>query len=160
MRKAWMLIGCPGSGKTWWAAKEKEPETTILSRDEIRIELGLCEEDQKCIGTKEEEDKVTEIYRERLAKVEGDVILDNTNANKYFRTQEIQELHKLGFHVIGVKMTTPLDICLERRKEQIPEDIITRLYRKAQKVDPSEFDEFLLADGKPKEEVCGGSEKE
>jgi predicted kinase len=40
-------------------------------------------------------------------------------------------------------MKTDLKTCLERRKGEIPEDVIARMWNSAQDVDPSEFDELI-----------------
>lgn len=141
------MLGCPGSGKSSWVKEQGIPS---ISRDDIRIELGYCGPDEKFLGTWEQENKVTEVYQNKLktlANAGENIALDNTNLNKKYRTADIKKLRDLGYHVIGVKVVTSLETCKSRRSEQIPENVVTRMYGQMTNIDPSEFDEFLEVAG-------------
>ncbi|MBP3732363.1 MAG: AAA family ATPase [Bacilli bacterium] len=147
MKRAFVMLGCPGSGKSTWVKSQGIPG---ISRDDIRIELGYCKEGEKFLGDKAQEDKVTELHEKRLAELSdagANFALDNTNVNPYFRKPLLKKLRELGYHVIGVKMCTSLETCLSRRASQIPEEVVKRMYKQMDTIDPTEFDEFIEAPG-------------
>ena len=110
------MIGLPGSGKntliddlfddnkiiTLYDGDEflyrlQEGETEILSRDDIRAELGFCADGQKIVGTKEQEDKVTEIFNQRMlhaASCGHDIVINNINLKKKYREEIVNTLSK------------------------------------------------------------------
>ena len=137
------MIGCPGSGKSTWVKQTKLP---FVSRDTVREELGYCEPGQKYLGTRQEEELVTrecEEKRKEFIKKGIDFAIDDTNTRKDRREKLIRELRTLGYHVVGVKMRTPIIEYLKRRNGEIPEGVIVRMWDSCQEVDPSEFDEFI-----------------
>lgn len=79
----YVMIGLPGAGKN--TVIENNPSlknAIVLSRDDIRIELGYCSKDEKIVGTDKQERKVTEIFdaRMRQALEDGkDVVVNNIN---------------------------------------------------------------------------------
>ena len=56
------MIGIPGSGKSTWIEKNLSRNIRIISKDQIRIDLGIMKDTRKAIGTKEEEEKVKDIF--------------------------------------------------------------------------------------------------
>lgn len=52
----------------------------------------------------------------------------------------IQTLRDNGFRVVGVKMNTPLETCIERRKGQISPEIMHNISKKVIALSPEEVD--------------------
>lgn len=129
MATLYMLIGLPGSGKSFYAKSLSEETGAIIhSSDAIREELLGSEEDQS------ESPKVFELLHCRVKKDLGDgrdVIYDATNINSKRRKAFLQELIKYDCKKIAIFIATPYEKCLERnntRNRKVPEHVIKRMY--------------------------------
>lgn len=129
MATLYMLIGLPGSGKSFYAKSLSEKTGAIIhSSDAIREELLGSEEDQS------ESTKVFELLHCRVKKDLGDgrdVIYDATNINSKRRRAFLQELIKYDCKKIAIFIATPYEKCLERnntRNRKVPEHVIKRMY--------------------------------
>lgn len=141
----YMMIGIPGAGKSTWI-QNNHPELPVVSRDIIRVELGMCEPGQKYAGTNEEENEVTMHEYMRMGQYcsEGqDFIVDDTNTHKKYRKQMIDFLREKGAKIVFVHLDTPLDVCKERRKNDIPGDVMDRIHRRFQAPEEDEYDEII-----------------
>lgn len=134
-----LLIGIPGSGKSFYTKKYDydrifKHNTTILSSDEIRKQLYGDENDQ----THNEEvfQYIKDTSVEKLEKGQR-VIIDATNLSRKAR-QSITDYvdQKLSFYEYGfikfVVVATPYYQCLEnnrKRSRQVPENVIERMYK-------------------------------
>ena len=150
--KIYIMIGCPGSGKSTWIKRNLGEDFPVVSRDIIREELGMCGEGEKALGTGKQEKEVTRIEEERIKGYirEGlDFAIDDTNLNPKYRKPMIQSLRssRPGITIIGVRVNTPLSECFRRRTGQIPPAVLRSMWEKVGKVDPQEFDEFIEVDG-------------
>lgn len=79
------MIGIPGSGKSTWIKNNLPRNINIISKDQIRINLGIMEKTRKAIGTKEEEERVQKIYESLLSEALNSgksFVIDNVNLGK------------------------------------------------------------------------------
>jgi len=134
--KCYIMIGYPGSGKSTWIKNNLSKDVEILSKDLIRQDLGIIKDQNvKAIGNNEQEKEVKNIYHEKLEKLlkEGkDFVIDNTNIGSTLTNI----LNKIKYHnktsinkcqSIGVNIKTPIEVCMKRRKNCIPEKVYTQM---------------------------------
>lgn len=141
----YIMCGLPGSGKSTWV-KENHPEAEIVSRDIIRAELGFTKDvDEKAVLSKEQEEQVTKREHELIRKYamkRKSFAVDDLNTGRY-RKDLISTLKKYGAHTIGVNVKTPVETCIERRKGQIPADVLHKIANKMQFIRKDEVDEVV-----------------
>ena len=131
-QSVYILCGMPGAGKSTFC-KNNLPNCKVVSRDIIRFELGYTSStDNKSVGTKYQEQQVT-IRENELIKVYleagYDIVLDNMNGGKYLKpTVENIKLIAPKVKIIGYNIVTPLEKCIERRKDQISEGVMRNIY--------------------------------
>lgn len=131
-QSVYILCGMPGAGKSTFC-KNNLPNCKVVSRDIIRFELGYTSStDNKSVGTKYQEQQVTirenELIKEYLE--DGyDIVLDNMNGGKYLKpTVENIKSIAPNTKIIGYNIVTPLEKCIERRKDQISEEVMRNIY--------------------------------
>lgn len=147
IKKIYVLLGIPGAGKSTWV---KKTGVKFTSRDIIREKLGYCGAGEKMAGTKEQEAKVTELQDEEIKKLleeKEEFAVDDTNLHPKFRKELINKLKSHGDIVVGVRINTPFSCCVNRRKGQIPLDIMKVFAKRLSEIDPSEFDCFIEEKG-------------
>ena len=87
---------------------------------------------EKCVGTKYQEQQVTirenELIKEYL-EAGYDIVLDNMNGGKYLKltVENIKSIAPKA-KIIGYNIVTPLEKCIERRKDQISEGVMRNIY--------------------------------
>ena len=128
-----MLVGLPGSGKTYYANKHlKRENTIILSSDEIRKVLLGSEEAQW--GNSIVFDTMNHAAIENLRQGRN-VIYDATNINSKRRMVLLEQIKKEVKEDVFFKVTIlaiPYEICVERqqnRERKVPEEVINRMIK-------------------------------
>lgn len=141
----YLMVGLPGSGKSTWC-KNHIPNVPIISRDIIRAELGYTKSsEEKAVLSKEQEQKVTDVEYSRIedfCRKKIDFAIDDTNIGR-FRKGLIDNLRKFGAYIIGVNLQTPLETCIERRKNDIPPQAMEKIYQRMISLDPNEVDKVI-----------------
>jgi tRNA uridine 5-carbamoylmethylation protein Kti12 len=131
-----ILCGPPGSGKSTWVDKfmRKNPEYVQVSKDLIRIDMGLMNDGQKGYFP-EFEPEIKQKEKDQVQKfveLELPIIIDDTNLSCSGRQWWMEFIHGLDpdytFRIIF--FATPLDVCIQRRKGQISEKVIRDMFLK------------------------------
>lgn len=122
--KCYMMIGLPGSGKSYEARKIAEKENAIIvSYEEIEKEIGG------------EERKILQIAEKRAKEALSDgknVVMDSSNANGKRRSEWVSRIKQYGAEIIAVFMTTPFELCLARYYAKDPErgdGVVSQMHR-------------------------------
>lgn len=147
-----MMIGLPGSGKNRYIEflKEKNPDKdfVILSRDDIRVELGFCTEDEKIVGTEKQEKEVTKIFNQRLIEAvdaKKPVIINNVNQSKKRRNafKTFLANRKIRWYYWYIEAPTLQDN-FDRRKGQISESVFYNMIQNFDFPEPEEYTNFTV----------------
>lgn len=126
MKKLFMLVGLPASGKSTCAEILTKTEgALIVSSDAIREEL---------LGNVNDQTKNEEIFKEVENRIlyglkNNNVIYDATNINYKRRMEFLLKIKNAK--KIAILIATSYEECLERnskRKRKVPEDVIKRMY--------------------------------
>jgi predicted kinase len=137
--KVIVLVGLPGSGKSTWAAAQRE---TVLSSDAIRLLLSGDENNQSI------HDRVFAtmrfLLRQRLELGARVTILDATHLACAWRKPWLKLAERYGAAVEAVYFATPLEECLQRNRARtrvVPDAVIREMAAKLQV--PSKAEGFV-----------------
>ena len=139
-----VLVGISGSGKSTFAEDFKKEGFEVISRDTIREELSMVPSNKKFKGNKKQEDKVTEVFNERLlecARNDVPFVIDNMNLIERYRKgyKELLKDYPLDWQCVYVEAPT-LDDCKKRREGQMPPGEIDKMLDRLEFPHPYEFD--------------------
>ena len=124
MLTVYVLVGLPGAGKSTYVNNYLSGDKYVLiSRDVIRAELGYCANDEKFIGNKEQENKVTEVFNQKMldAASQGKIlVLDNMNNRREYRDgyKKLLKNYQVNWKYVYCEAPT-LDTNIIRRHGQI-----------------------------------------
>lgn len=131
----YIMVGFPGCGKST-IIERYLPNITVISRDKIRCELGINgatnENQKKVIGTKEEEDTVSNIFNKKMidcCKNKESFILDNTNLKYNYRKDYLLKIMKYNpiVKIIYIEAPNFIESCIKRREGEIPISVYDRM---------------------------------
>ena len=132
--KLYIMVGCPGSGKSTYA-KKHFPHALYVSRDEIRFDLVAENEEY---FSKEDEVFIEFINTINIGLAMGnDVVADATHLNSRSRNKLLKNLDPYlirNIEIIAVIMTTPLNECIKRNENRkgtrsyVPPEVIKKMY--------------------------------
>lgn len=146
-----VLIGLPGAGKDT-LIKNYKADVEVLCRDDIRAELGFCNEGDKIIGTGDQENEVSRVFFNRFTeyvKAGKNIVLNNINLKKKYREDYHRKLNAImgkdthRWVYIYVEAPTLADN-IERRKGQIDENVFNYIIDKFDWPTPDEYDDFFI----------------
>jgi predicted kinase len=142
----YVMVGLPGAGKDTWIAKNL-PDLPVISRDDIRANLGMCKPGEKVMADYKLEKVVTGLVNSKLREyVEAgqDVIINNTNLKKSYRNELKKALGGCDVNWVYVVVEAPnLDVNKERRRGQIAPEVMDSLAAAYQAPTPDEYNEII-----------------
>lgn len=123
-----MLVGLPGSGKTYYAKQlQEETGAMLISSDEMRVILLGDENDQQ-----HQNELFDVIYKsiENCLLCNNDVIYDATNIAKKYRVGLLHFLKKVECYKKCIIVATPFEECMKNndaRERHVPEEVLYRM---------------------------------
>lgn len=123
----YIMVGLPGSGKSTYIKDNLSSNIEIVNQDSIRVKLGIMKDiNQKRIGNEEQEKEVTRINDKRIEQLIKDrknFVIDNTNIKVGKIDHYLDLLKHTNANIKIIIIDTPIEVCKERRKEDIPEKV-------------------------------------
>lgn len=145
MAKLIMLMGIPASGKSTWAQDyvSKNPDTVIVEKDQIRLELARggwtwTPDGEKADVIPERDKQIEEALRAGLSVVSAD-----TNLQREHRTQLQKLARRYSAEFVVERLDVPLSDCLERNtartQGRVPDKAVKDMYYKYVVNDPDHW---------------------
>ena len=159
--KLYLLMGCPGSGKsTYLNNRIKNGDGVVISRDIIRF--SLVSEDEEYFSR---ENEVYELFVKGIAnalKFNKEVYADATHLNERSRAKLLRALGKnlKGVEVNVIYVRVPVEVAIQRNENRIgtrayvPRSVIRRMYSQTtMPIKEEGFEHIYIVDenGKEKE---------
>ena len=144
-----MMIGLPGSGKDTYIKENFNTDRySVICRDDIRVELGFCKENEKIVGTSKQEEEVTKVFNEKMLEAARNgktIVINNINLKKEYRVAYTRFLSNYNVFVKYIYIeATSLSKNLERRDGQINESIFNTMIEKFEWPNIDEYDELFV----------------
>lgn len=131
MAKLYVMVGCPGSGKSTWCQNYATPADRHVSRDDIRF--ALVEEDEEYFSREKE---VFRSFAEQInfyLESGYNVFADATHLNKASRNKLLRAIPAKVDEIDAVYIKTPLWKALEQNEKRkgtrsyVPKSVIRRM---------------------------------
>ena len=144
----YVMIGLPGAGKDTFIKETFEGDPVVICRDDIRVSLGYCKEGEKIVGTREQEERVTEIFNDRLKQAASEgktIIINNINLKKKYRDGYKKIVPRNKYRWIYEYIEAPsLSDNIQRREHQIGSDIFYKMILDFDFPRHDEYDELII----------------
>lgn len=158
--KLYLLMGCPGSGKSTYLKERFSQPPVVVSRDAVRF--SMVKEDEEYFSKEKE---VFKEYIEQIRtaiKFNAEVFADATHLNESSRAKVLRalgnDLKDVEVNVIWVQV--PLEVAITQNelrlstRAYVPKSVIRRMYSQATMPSKEEgFEHIYIFDGKTEKEI-------
>lgn len=132
----YLMIGAPGSGKSYYIKQHLKPGEIVISRDKIRFGM---------LGDKDEYfSKEKEVYNEFIRQIDAAIAadatfyVDQTSLNRAARNKLFSRLKYKPNKIIAIYINTPLDRILTQNAQRtgrafVPESAVINMYNTIEK---------------------------
>lgn len=149
-----VLVGIPGSGKDTFIKSmfedgewDKE-NSVVLCRDDIRAELGYCEQGEKVVLSSKQEEHVSDVFNEKLldaAKNGKHIIINNINLKRKYRDAYTRYISNYTPYVEYYYIEADsLDTNKARRDGQISDDVFENMIKNFEFPSPFEYNRMYI----------------
>lgn len=147
-----VLMGLPGAGKNTYIERfydfNEREKWAVVSRDDIRAELGYCNEGDKVVLSSDKEAEVTKVFNERLVeyvKNGKNVFINNINLKAKYRDAYKSLLQPLGKNIMWEYkyIESPNTEETLKRRPTISAETIDSMKEAIDWPQPEEFDYFV-----------------
>jgi predicted kinase len=126
MPTLYMLIGVPGSGKSFWLSKQDQTNAVVLSTDNYVEHFAQLNNTTYTLIFKKVIGEATRLMKEDLRKAirdQKDLFWDQTNVTAKARAPKFAQI-PLTYEKVAVYFPTPGDAELQRRLDSRPGKMI------------------------------------
>ncbi len=116
MKRLFVMVGCPASGKTHKAKALMGKDIAYISRDEIRF--NTIKDGEEYFGKEKEVFRLFKSYIQNTLDLGKSVIADATHINKASRRKLLNSLNLDGVEVIAVYCDTSFETCFARNSKR------------------------------------------
>lgn len=158
--KLYLMMGCPGSGKSTYLKTRFSQPPVVVSRDAIRF--SMVSEDEEYFS------KEKEVFREYIEQIRTaikfntEVFADATHLNESSRAKVLRalgsDLKDVEVNVIWVRV--PVEVAITQNefrlgtRAYVPKSVIRRMYSQATMPSKEEgFEHIYIFDGKTEKEI-------
>lgn len=145
-RYVYIMFGLSGSGKTTFVKKHSNNKKHYhISRDMIRAQLnigGARTENDKVIGSREEEEKVTKLFNNTLISYlqsndDLPIYIDNTHLSTVYMENLIELItaYNVDYKIFAIT-SVPVETCMKRRGITEKDNYIQKQYDKMDVPEP------------------------
>jgi predicted kinase len=158
--KLYLMMGCPGSGKSTYLRERFSQPPVVVSRDAVRF--SMVKEDEEYFSKEKE---VFKEYIEQIRtaiKFNAEVFADATHLNESSRAKVLRalgsDLRDVEVNVIWVRV--PVEVAITQNelrmgtRAYVPKSVIRRMYSQATMPSKEEgFEHIYIFDGKTEKEI-------
>lgn len=143
----YVLIGLPGAGKNTYVDTHLGG-VKMISRDDIRAELGYCKSGDKVVLSKEQEDEVTKVFNEEVmkyVKAGENICLNNINLKKRYRDsfKTLLQGYPVKWEYVYIEAPT-IEDNIKRRPTFDPE-VLMSMRETLEWPQPDEYDDLIIS---------------
>lgn len=140
------ISNCPKPSPTLY--RVKKDNVYIVCRDEMRVKLGFCKENEKVVCSKKDEEEVSKAIKEELAEAASEgktIIVNNTNLKKQYREEISRFLSNYNLHITYVYIeASEFEKNVERRDGQMTRQELEACTMSLEWPEFNEYDDFFL----------------